>query len=54
MNKNNLKILNRKYAVLELIGKGGSSEVMKAIDIKTNKEVVLKVLKVETIWSQEK
>ena len=38
-------IINKKYKIEELCGEGGSSFVYKAVNIKTNKFVAVKLMK---------
>ncbi|RWS19138.1 hypothetical protein B4U80_00212, partial [Leptotrombidium deliense] len=47
----NYEILNSRYLVLELVGKGGYGEVYKTFDIETQTFVACKVQKVESSWS---
>ncbi len=41
------KILNDRYKIVELIGRGGMAIVYKAVDLKLNREVAVKVLREE-------
>lgn len=41
------KVLNDRYKIVELIGRGGMAFVYKAIDLKLNREVAVKVLREE-------
>lgn len=41
------KVLNDRYKIVELIGRGGMAVVYKAIDLKLNREVAVKVLREE-------
>lgn len=46
-------LLNRRYQILSLLGKGGYSEVYKAFDIKTKQYVACKVYLLKQNWSKE-
>lgn len=46
-------LLNQRYQLLNLLGKGGYSEVYKAFDIKTKQYVACKVYLLKQNWSKE-
>ncbi|KAK1270738.1 Serine/threonine-protein kinase TOUSLED [Acorus gramineus] len=51
---NNFQILNHRYALLNLLGKGGFSEVYKAYDLVENRYVACKLHGLNAQWSEEK
>ncbi|KAH7300249.1 hypothetical protein KP509_24G053200 [Ceratopteris richardii] len=51
---NNFPILNRRYSLLNLLGKGGFSEVYKAYDLIENRYVACKLHSLNGQWSEEK
>ncbi|GAB4824572.1 hypothetical protein Ancab_007445 [Ancistrocladus abbreviatus] len=51
---NNFPILNHRYAVLNLLGKGGFSEVYKAYDLVDHRYVACKLHGLNPQWSEEK
>nr|GMD73643.1 serine/threonine-protein kinase TOUSLED isoform X1 [Ipomoea batatas] len=48
------KILNRRYALLNLLGKGGFSEVYKAFDLIEHRYVACKLHGLNAQWSEDK
>ncbi|KAJ3697163.1 hypothetical protein LUZ61_000868 [Rhynchospora tenuis] len=50
----NFQILNHRYALLNLLGKGGFSEVYKAFDLVEYKYVACKLHGLNAQWSEEK
>ncbi|KAL0908827.1 hypothetical protein M5K25_023336 [Dendrobium thyrsiflorum] len=51
---NNFQVLNKRYALLNLLGKGGFSEVYKAFDLVENRFVACKLHGLNVQWSEEK
>ncbi|KAF1889886.1 hypothetical protein Lal_00025216 [Lupinus albus] len=51
---NNFQILNHRYALLNLLGKGGFSEVYKAFDLVEHRYVACKLHGLNAQWSEEK
>lgn len=51
--KDGLPLLSQRYQILELIGKGGYSEVYKAFDIIEHKYVVCKLVKFDNNWQKD-
>ncbi|KAI0495029.1 hypothetical protein KFK09_025176 [Dendrobium nobile] len=51
---NNFQVLNQRYALLNLLGKGGFSEVYKAFDLVENRFVACKLHGLNVQWSEEK
>ncbi|OEL31276.1 Serine/threonine-protein kinase TOUSLED [Dichanthelium oligosanthes] len=51
---NNFQILHHRYALLNLLGKGGFSEVYKAFDLVEYKYVACKLHGLNAQWSEEK
>lgn len=51
---NNFQILNSRYALLNLLGKGGFSEVYKAYDLVEHRYVACKLHGLNAQWSEEK
>ncbi|KAI4382199.1 hypothetical protein MLD38_008194 [Melastoma candidum] len=51
---NNFQILNHRYALLNLLGKGGFSEVYKAYDLVDHRYVACKLHGLNAQWSEEK
>lgn len=51
---NNFQILNHRYALMNLLGKGGFSEVYKAYDLVDNRYVACKLHGLNAQWSEEK
>ncbi|KAG8387303.1 hypothetical protein BUALT_Bualt02G0007300 [Buddleja alternifolia] len=51
---NNFQILNHRYALLNLLGKGGFSEVYKAFDLVEHRFVACKLHGLNAQWSEEK
>ena len=47
-------ILVNRYLLLELLGKGGFSEVFKALDLQEMKEVAVKIHQLSSQWSESK
>ncbi|KAL3626994.1 hypothetical protein CASFOL_029207 [Castilleja foliolosa] len=51
---NNFQILNHRYALLNLLGRGGFSEVYKAFDMVEHRYVACKLHGLNAQWSEEK
>ncbi|ONI01629.1 hypothetical protein PRUPE_6G149600 [Prunus persica] len=51
---NNFQILNHRFALLNLLGKGGFSEVYKAFDLVEHRYVACKLHGLNAQWSEEK
>ncbi|KAG9149107.1 hypothetical protein Leryth_010706 [Lithospermum erythrorhizon] len=51
---NNFQILNHRYALLNLLGKGGFSEVFKAFDLVEYRYVACKLHGLNANWSEDK
>ncbi|KFK26301.1 hypothetical protein AALP_AA8G230100 [Arabis alpina] len=51
---NNFRVLNCRYALLNLLGKGGFSEVYKAYDLVDHRYVACKLHGLNAQWSEEK
>lgn len=51
---NNFQILNHRYALLNLLGKGGFSEVYKAFDFVEHRYVACKLHGLNAQWSEDK
>uniref|UniRef100_A0A3N7EUF2 Protein kinase domain-containing protein n=1 Tax=Populus trichocarpa TaxID=3694 RepID=A0A3N7EUF2_POPTR len=51
---NNFQILNHRYALLNLLGKGGFSEVYKAYDLVEHRYVACKLHGLNVQWSEDK
>ncbi|XP_044505788.1 serine/threonine-protein kinase TOUSLED-like isoform X2 [Mangifera indica] len=51
---NNFQILNHRYALLNLLGKGGFSEVYKAYDLVEHRYVACKLHGLNAHWSEDK
>ncbi|CAN4120114.1 unnamed protein product [Withania somnifera] len=51
---NNFQILNHRYALLNLLGKGGFSEVYKAFDLVDHRYVACKLHGLNAQWSEDK
>ncbi|CAH8362422.1 unnamed protein product [Eruca vesicaria subsp. sativa] len=51
---NNFPVLNSRYALLNLLGKGGFSEVYKAYDLVNHRYVACKLHGLNAQWSEEK
>lgn len=51
---NNFQVLNHRYALLNLLGKGGFSEVYKAYDLVEHRYVACKLHGLNAQWSEEK
>ncbi|KAH8510311.1 hypothetical protein H0E87_008023 [Populus deltoides] len=51
---NNFQILNHRYALLNLLGKGGFSEVYKAYDLAEHRYVACKLHGLNVQWSEDK
>ncbi|CAH8271775.1 unnamed protein product [Arabidopsis lyrata] len=51
---NNFPVLNSRYALLNLLGKGGFSEVYKAYDLVDHRYVACKLHGLNAQWSEEK
>eukprot|EP00258_Populus_trichocarpa_P047720 XP_024463739.1 serine/threonine-protein kinase TOUSLED isoform X3 [Populus trichocarpa] len=51
---NNFQILNHRYALLNLLGKGGFSEVYKAYDLVDHRYVACKLHGLNAQWSEDK
>lgn len=49
-----LPFLNNRYVLLSLLGKGGFSEVWKALDVIELKEVALKVHQLNVMWNEDR
>ena len=49
-----LPFLNGRYLLLSLLGKGGFSEVWKALDVIELKEVALKVHQLNVMWNEDR
>lgn len=47
-------LLNNRYQVLSLHGKGGFSEIYKAVDLETDTYKILKLHKIKDDWSQQR
>lgn len=52
--KDQLPVLHQRYLLLSLLGRGGFSEVWKALDLVELREVAVKVHQVTTNWSDER
>lgn len=52
--KDQLPVLNERYLLLSLLGRGGFSEVWKALDLVELREVAVKVHQINTNWSDER
>ena len=53
LKKEGLPFLNERYQILELIGKGGYSEVYKAYDTYNHKFIACKLIQLNENWPQE-
>ena len=53
LKKEGLPFLNERYQILELIGKGGYSEVYKAYDTYAHKFIACKLIQLNENWPQE-
>ena len=53
LKKEGLPFLNERYQILELIGKGGYSEVYKAYDTYDHKFIACKLIQLNDNWPQE-
>ena len=53
LKKEGLPFLNERYQILELIGKGGYSEVYKAYDTYDHKFIACKLIQLNENWPQE-
>ena len=51
--KEGLPFLNERYQIMELIGKGGYSEVYKAYDTQNHKMVACKLIQLKDNWPEE-
>ncbi|XAR60228.1 Non-specific serine/threonine protein kinase [Bertholletia excelsa] len=51
---NNFQVLNHRYALLNLLGKGGFSEVYKAYDLVEHRYVACKLHGLNAQWSEDK
>ncbi|GMI84118.1 TOUSLED [Hibiscus trionum] len=51
---NNFQVLNNRYALLNLLGKGGFSEVYKAYDLVEHRYVACKLHGLNAQWSEDK
>lgn len=51
---NNHPVLNERYLLLMLLGKGGFSEVHKAFDLKEQRYVACKVHQLNKDWKEDK
>eukprot|EP01102_Stenamoeba_stenopodia_P007793 TRINITY_DN2198_c0_g1_i1.p1 TRINITY_DN2198_c0_g1~~TRINITY_DN2198_c0_g1_i1.p1 ORF type:complete len:773 (-),score=121.37 TRINITY_DN2198_c0_g1_i1:107-2425(-) len=51
---NNHPLLENRYLLLSLLGKGGFSEVYKAYDLKELREVACKIHSLNSLWSEQK
>jgi tousled-like kinase len=51
---NSFPLLNKRYLLLHLLGKGGFSEVYKAFDLLEMQEVACKIHELNCQWSEEK
>jgi tousled-like kinase len=51
---NNFPFLNQRYLLLQLLGKGGFSEVWNAFDLQELREVACKIHELNPQWSEEK
>ena len=47
-------VMNKRYLLLELLGKGGFSEVFKALDLNTLTHVAVKIHQLSSQWSESK
>lgn len=47
------KLLNERYLILSILGKGGFSEVYKAFDLETCKEVACKIHHFDDSWTDQ-
>jgi len=52
-SKKNWPILQNRYLILSLIGKGGYSEVYKAYDLQNHIHVACKIHQLDSSWSEE-
>lgn len=50
----NLPLLSGRYLLMSMVGKGGFSEVWKALNLETVKEVAVKIHQLANNWSEEK
>lgn len=50
----NTAVLNGRYALMDMLGKGGFSEVYRAFDVKALREVAIKVHQLNSSWSEAK
>ena len=53
LKKEGLPFLNDRYQIIELIGKGGYSEVYKAYDTQEHKYVACKLIQLNENWSEQ-
>ncbi|KAL6043926.1 Serine/threonine-protein kinase tousled-like 2, partial [Balamuthia mandrillaris] len=51
---NNHPVLNQRYLLLNLLGKGGFSEVYKAHDLQENRQVACKIHQLHSFWGEAK
>eukprot|EP00656_Telonema_subtile_P016423 TRINITY_DN18673_c0_g1_i1.p1 TRINITY_DN18673_c0_g1~~TRINITY_DN18673_c0_g1_i1.p1 ORF type:complete len:682 (+),score=214.60 TRINITY_DN18673_c0_g1_i1:156-2201(+) len=51
---NDFRVLDKRYLLTNLLGRGGFSEVYKAFDLNEYKEVVIKLHRLHPHWSQER
>jgi serine/threonine protein kinase len=50
----NYPVLHNRYLLMSLLGRGGFSEVYKAFDLSSLREVAIKIHNVSTQWSEQK
>ena len=48
------QLLNRRYQIVELLGKGGFSEVWHAFDVEALTDVAIKIHQLSAAWSDER
>ena len=53
LKKEGLPFLNERYQIIELIGKGGYSEVYKAYDVQKHQLVACKLIQLKENWPEE-
>ena len=52
-SKSRYSLLNRRYLILNLLGKGGYSEVYRAYDMELCKEVACKIHHFDDTWNDQ-
>ena len=48
------QLLNNRYQIIELLGKGGFSEVWHAFDLESLSDVAIKIHQLSSSWSDER